>query len=108
MMLCSALAACIDAPVAAGSAPVRLVASWDPLACGEPHRVVIELEDDGAAAQSASAPCNLGGLTLDLAHLGSYRGQIYAWALGQPIRSIAPIELAIDQPIVHWAVATPP
>jgi hypothetical protein len=56
---------------------------------------------------SASAPCNLGGVTLDVAHLGIYRGRIYAWALDAAIRSVTPIEVSIDEPIVHRYVATP-
>jgi hypothetical protein len=106
-LLWAGLSACIDAPTAPGSAIARLVAAWDPLACGEPHRVALELEDDDGVKVSASTPCNLGGLTLDLAHLGTYRGRIYAWALDAPIRSIAPVEVTIDEPIVHWSVATP-
>ena len=106
-LLWASLAACIDTPPAPGSAVARLVAAWDPLACGEPHRVALELEDDSGVKVSASTPCNLGGLTLDLAHLGTYRGRIYAWALDAPIRSITPIEVMIDEPIVHWSVATP-
>jgi hypothetical protein len=103
----AALGACIDAPPAPGPAAARLVTTWDPLACGEPHRIVIELEDDGGIPISASTPCKLGGLTVDVSHLGGYRGQIYAWALAAPIRSVTPIELTIDEPIVHWHVETP-
>jgi hypothetical protein len=101
------LGACIDAPAESGPAVARLVTTWDPLACGEPHRIVVELGDEGGAPSSASGPCNLGVLTLDLAHFGGYRGRIYAWALAAPIRSIAPLELTIDEPIVRWPVATP-
>ncbi|HEX2686452.1 MAG TPA: hypothetical protein VHN14_07530 [Kofleriaceae bacterium] len=101
------LGACIDTPPDPGPVVARLVTEWDPLACGEPHRVVVELEDEGGTTLSASTPCNLGGLTLDVSHLGSYRGRIYAWALAAPIRSITPIELTIAAPIVHWPVSTP-
>ena len=101
------LAGCIDEPPAPGSTIARLVAAWDPLACGDPHRVALELEDDTGVKLSASTPCNLGGLTLDAPHFGTYRGRIYAWALDAPIRSIAPVEVTIDEPIVHWSVATP-
>lgn len=99
--------ACIDVPPEPGPAVARLVTAWDPLACGEPHRVVVELEADDGATLSASTPCNLGGLTLDVPHFGTYRGRIYAWALAAPIRSITPVELSIDKPIVHWQVSTP-
>src|SRR5215475_744529 len=103
-----AFAACLDAPVESGPAIARLVIAWDPLACGAPHRVAIELSDDAGAPISASTPCNLGALGVDLDHYGAYRGQIYAWALDAPRRSVAPIELTIDKPIVRWEVATPP
>ena len=104
----TALAACIDAPPEPRLAPARLVVGWDPLACGEPHRLVVELRDDAGAVVSASTPCSLGTLAVDVAHFGSYRGRIYAWALDQPARPIAPIELMIDQPIVRWDVMVPP
>ncbi|HEX7837199.1 MAG TPA: hypothetical protein VF469_07025 [Kofleriaceae bacterium] len=104
----TALAACLDTPVAGGPSLARLVVAWDPLACGEPHRVVIELADETGAPLSASAPCNLGGLTVDVSHFGSYHGRLYAWALDAPVRSVMPVELVIDQPITHWDVATPP
>jgi hypothetical protein len=100
-------AGCLDAPVEAGPAVARLVIGWDPLACGEPHRVVVELEDDAGAPRSASAPCNLGGVTVDLAHEGVYRGRVYAWALDAPVRSVMAIEVTVDEAIVQWRVATP-
>lgn len=106
-LACVVLAACIDAPPEVSPGAARLVTAWDPLACGDPHRVVVELADDSGAPISASTPCNLGGLTLDVSHLGSYRGRIYAWALAAAIRSITPLELTIDQPIVHYLVPTP-
>lgn len=104
----TAFAACVDGPADAGPSAARLVVSWDPLACGEPHRIAVELSDDAGAAVSASTPCRLGGLTVDVAHLGSYHGRIYGWALDAPVRSEMPIEVTIDQPIVRWEVAAPP
>jgi hypothetical protein len=101
-------AACLDAPVVASPSLARLVVAWDPLACGAPHRVAIELSDDDGAVVSASTPCNLGALTVDISHYGSYHGEIYAWALDAPRRSVSPVELQIDQPILRWEVATPP
>ena len=104
-----AFGGCLDSPAeGAGPAVARLVVMWDPLACGEPHRVAVELVDDAGVALSASTPCNLGGLTVDVAHLGTYHGEIYAWAPGVPKRSTAPIDVVIDQAIVRWPVATPP
>jgi hypothetical protein len=99
--------ACIDAPAAETAPQARIVAVWDPLACGEPHRVVVELEDEGGAPLTHSAPCAIGGLTIDVRHFGIWRGRIYAWTLGAPARSIAPIELAVDEAIVRWIVETP-
>jgi len=106
----AAFAACLDEPAEGGPGPAaaRLVVAWDPLACGEPHRVAIELVDDAGASVSASTPCDLGSLTVDVAHLGSYHGRIYGWALAAPVRSEMPIALMIDQPIVRWEVVTPP
>jgi len=104
----AAFAACLDQPVGDGPSLARLVVAWDPLACGDPHRVAVDLADDAGAPVSASTPCNLGGLTVDVAHFGDYHGRIYAWALDAPARSEMPIELTIDQPIVRWDVTTPP
>jgi hypothetical protein len=102
------VAACIDAPPEPRLSSARLVVAWDPLACGDPHRLVVELRDDAGAVVSASTPCNLGTLAVDVAHFGSYHGRIYAWALDAPARPVAPIELTIDQPIVRWDMEAPP
>ncbi|HSR96955.1 MAG TPA: hypothetical protein VLM79_07895 [Kofleriaceae bacterium] len=102
-----ALGACMDAPVAGGAPIARVVAAWDPLACGDPHRVAIELADDDGASVSGSAPCVIGGVTVDVGHFGSYRGRVYAWAPGAPVRSETPLEVMVDEPIVRCMVATP-
>jgi len=99
---------CVDAPLAETQPQARIVASWNPLACGEPHRVVIELEDDDGGPLSASVPCNIGGVTIDVRHWGVYRGRIYAWTLGPVITSVAPVRLEVDAPVIYWTVATPP
>jgi len=101
-------AACVDTPLPGDPPVAKLVATWDPLACGDPHRVVVELADDSGAMISGSTECAIGGLTVDASHFGTYRGRIYSWALGEPIRSISPIEIELDQPLVRWAVMTPP
>jgi hypothetical protein len=112
-LLCLGLAAslllpsCVDEPLAATSSPARLVVAWDPLACGPPHRVVMELEGEAGGSWSAAAPCNLGGLAIDVSHHGGYRGRLYAMAPDASSRSVVAIELIIDQPIVHCHVATP-
>jgi hypothetical protein len=99
--------ACVDTPQPPSLPQAKIVAAWDPLQCGEPHRVAVELEDDAGVPLSMSAPCSLGGLTLDAPHFGVYRGRIYAWQLGQPERSIADVHLIVDEPIVRWDVETP-
>ena len=106
----AAFGACIDAPAPDIPPAARIVAAWDPLACGEEHRVVVELEDDGGAMISASTRCATGMLTLDAPHYGIYRGRLYAWELDEDveIRSVMAIHMAVDQPIVRWWVATPP
>ena len=98
---------CVDQPVEPPEPQARIIASWDPLDCGEPHRVVVELEDDAGAPISGSVPCEVGGLTLDLRHWGIYRGRIYAWTLGLVIRSVLAVRLDVDAPVVAWTVATP-
>lgn len=93
--------------MAAGVPVARLVVSWDALMCGEPHRVAVELADEAGARRSASVPCNLGGITLDLGSYGVYRGRVYAWALAAPLRSESALEVMIDEPVVRWRIATP-
>jgi len=104
----SLFGACVGVAPPEPMPQAKLVASWDPLACGSPHRVALELEDDDGAMLSVSCPCALGGLALDIPHFGVYRGRIYAWTLGEPQRTIAPIELAIDEPVVRLQLTAPP
>lgn len=105
----SLFAACVVPDVPDDPEPVaRLIASWDPLACGEPHRVVLELEDEDGNPLSSSTPCWLGGLAVDVPRWGWYTGRLYTWVAGQPIRSIRPVTLAVDAAIVRWQVDTPP
>jgi hypothetical protein len=99
---------CLDTPSPHASAVAALVTTWDPLICGDPHRVEVELTDLDGATVSASAPCDLGVVALDVSHLGNYTGRVYAWEIGEPVRSITPITVAIDQPVVHQRVNTPP
>jgi len=103
--------ACIDAPLPDTPSVARIVTAWDPLACGDPHRVVVELEDDDGTRLSASTTCAHGSLSLDAPHFGIYRGRIYAWQQvehAEPeIRSEMPIRLTVDEPVVRWWVMTP-
>jgi hypothetical protein len=103
----SVFGACVDAPLPQDQPQARVIAAWDPLQCGDPHRVVIELEDDDGVPLSASAPCALGELTLDAPRMGRYRGQIYAWTLDDTVRSSTAVELSIDAPVMRWVVPTP-
>jgi hypothetical protein len=107
MVIAVALAGCLDTPPGASPAFARLVTTWDPLACGDPHRVAVELDDDAGLPSTASVPCELGGVTVDVAHFGGYTGRIYAWAIGAPIRSVTPITVQIDEAVVRQQVATP-
>jgi hypothetical protein len=104
----AALAACLDEPPAfeASSRP-RIVVSWEPLACGAPHRVALELADEAGVPVSSSAPCAQGSLSVQVLRFGVYVGRVYAWTAGQPIRSIMPARIDVDESIVHWSVETP-
>ena len=77
----SVFGACVDPPLDHDDPQARVVASWDPVACGEPHRVVVELEDDQGIPLTGSAPCAVGELALDAPRFGLYRGTIYAWTI---------------------------
>jgi hypothetical protein len=97
----------LDAPDADRPPAVRLLVRWDPGICGTPHRVVVELEDGHGVEISSSAPCELGHLTVGAPGFGVYRGRVYAWELSKPIRSVMPVEIALDASEVHWVVPTP-
>ena len=103
----SAFVACLDAPSFETPPSARIVVSWDPRACGAPHRIAVELEDEAGLPLSSSVPCALGSLALEAPHFGVYLGRVYAWTADQPIRSITPVRLDVDEPIVRWLVATP-
>jgi hypothetical protein len=103
-----AFVACVDTPIPDGPPVARVIVSWDPLACGPPHRIAVELEDEAGVAISASTPCTQGSLSLDAPHFGIYRGRIYAWVAGEAIRSITSVRIAVDEAVVRWIVATPP
>ncbi|HEV7553874.1 MAG TPA: hypothetical protein VGO00_00380 [Kofleriaceae bacterium] len=97
-------AACVDQPVPPSPPQSRLVGTWDPLGCGDPHRIAVELEDDDGAPLSTSVPCDHGSFTLDIPHFGIYRGRVYAWTLGQANHTLVPLTISIDQPIVELPV----
>ena len=98
---------CVDAPLPDIAPQARVVASWDPLLCGDPHRVVIELEDDDGRMLTRSGPCEAGGITIDIDRWGVYRGRVYAWTFGPEIRSVSQVRLDVDAPIVVWPIDTP-
>ena len=102
--------ACIDAPLSDVDDPAiaRVIVAWDPLACGDPHRVAVELEDQAGVMLSSSVPCNAGSITIDAPHFGVYYGRVYAWVAGEETRSITQVRLFVDEPIVRWLIATPP
>ena len=101
------LVSCVDQPFPDTPPAARVVTAWDPLACGEPHRVAVELEDGNGALVSGSAPCSHGVVALDVPHFGVYRGRVFAWELDAPIRSVMPVQLVVDERIVRWLVMTP-
>ena len=104
-----AFGACVAPEPPHGAPQARVIVEWDPTACGEPHRVAAELlaEGDVGAPLSVSAPCELGGATFEAIAYGSYRGRVYAWQLGEAIRSVAPLEIEADSKVVRIEVATP-
>ncbi|MEO8702433.1 MAG: hypothetical protein ABI867_20485 [Kofleriaceae bacterium] len=105
-----AFVACIDQPIPSRSPPIaRIVTTWDPLVCGDPHRVVMELADDEGARVSVSTPCSHATLSVDVPHFGTWSGRIYAWVLADVpiIRSELPVDLIVDEAVVRWIVQTP-
>jgi hypothetical protein len=65
-------AACVDHPLDPAPPRVRLEVGWDPLACRVEHRVRLTLVDEVGEAATASVPCVLGGMVLELTHGGAY------------------------------------
>lgn len=98
---------CVDAPLPNEPPQAKIVATWDPLSCGEPHRVAVELEDQDGRPVSASTVCPTGSLTLEARQFGVYIGRIYAWELGTGERSGEDVSLVVDEPVVRWQVKTP-
>jgi hypothetical protein len=110
-LIWAALVACLDVPLPEEPGVARVITAWDPRTCGEPHRVVVELEAeaDGAFA-TAGAPCANGVIVLDVPHRGRYRARIYAWELGAhapSIRSELVVDVMVDDAVVRWLVQTP-
>ena len=106
----SLFGACVDASdVASSRGPqARAVIAWDPRSCGEPHRVIVELEDPGGGEPLAgSAPCEIGAVTIDVPRLGLYEGRAYAWTASSTARSESPLVLTLDAPVTHWQIVTP-
>jgi len=103
----SSFSACFDTSDHGARVPDELIAMWDPVSCGPPHQVVVEIQDDTGARIDASAPCDLGELRADVPELGEYQGRAYAWDPGHPIRSIEPVSVAIDRPALKWVIPTP-
>jgi len=108
-LVCSlfTLVACVDTPVPEVDPPARIVVSWDPLLCGDPHRVAIELEDSDGRRVARSTPCIAGGITIDVLRWGVYLGRVYAWTVGPEIRSITHVRVDVDAPVIFWTVDTP-
>ena len=99
--------ACVDSPVQDDPPQARIVASWDPLQCGPPHRVAVDLVDDAGAPISSSTICATGSHVLDAPHLGAWHGRIYAWTLGGGEHATVPVDLEVDEAVLHWQVETP-
>jgi len=109
VMMIVVLSGCLDELPDDPTPPAaRLVTAWDPLRCQhERQRVVVELEDDDGFAISSSAACRIGSVTIDARKWGFYTGRVYSWMLGEPIKSVVPVTIAIDAPVIRWWVATP-
>jgi hypothetical protein len=101
--------ACVDTPLEPAPPIARLIAEWDPLACGQPHRVAIDLADDQGDVVSTSAPCAIGSVSIDMPHLGTYRGQAYAWDLDAATDDHT-LDVVVDvtDPITRWQLPVVP
>lgn len=102
--------ACVDQPLPPDPPAARLVVSWDPLSCGPPHRVALDLVDDGGDEVSKSAPCEIGSLSVDMPALGAFHGKVYAWAPDTPPDDSAAMDLSLDvsPPVTAWELEAVP
>ena len=108
VMFWSLFAACVDAPHDINESPAAdVILQWNPVVCGPPHRVVFELESIDGGPLSSSVPCAIGTLTLEVPHFGIYLGRVYSWYVAEPIRSVTPMRLYVDEPVMRWLVPTP-
>jgi hypothetical protein len=95
--------ACVEQPPPDPPPIARIVATWDPLACGPPHRVVLELEDAAGVQVAASSPCSAGGIAIDTRHRGAYTGRIFATELDP-----RPVEVDVESEVYTWWLGAPP
>lgn len=111
-LVACALGACtIVVPPTPDAQPLaRVEATWDAADCGQPHRVVLELEDKAGAPLSTAAACEAGAASLELRHWGVYLGRIYAQYaqnVEDEIRDEEKLHIDVDAPVVEVAVDTP-
>jgi hypothetical protein len=99
--------ACVAAGPPQGAPTAHVIVEWDPTACGPPHRVALELAVASGSPLSVASPCELGSAELDGVPYGSYDGRLYAWALGEDVRSVAPVHVEVDERVVRWTADTP-
>jgi hypothetical protein len=113
----SLFGACVEQPpppapplarLVSSNSLARLVAVWDATACGDPHRVAVELYDDDGAELARSAPCTIGMLSIDVPHLGAYHGRVFGWVLGGAVRGEADVDVLVDQQVVRWDLPETP
>ena len=106
----SIFGACVDTSnvASSGGPQARAIIAWDPRMCGDPHRVIVELEDPGGGEPvAASVPCAIGAVTIDVPRFGLYEGRAYAWTASSTVRSQSPLVLTLDAPVTHWQIVTP-
>jgi hypothetical protein len=99
--------ACVAAGPPNGAPTAHVIVDWDPTACGPRHRVVLELAVANSPPLSVASPCELGSAELDGVLYGSYDGRLYAWALGEDVRSVAPVHVDVDERVIRWTAETP-
>jgi len=108
LVACCLVACTIIVPPVPDAQPLaRVEASWDAADCGEPHRVVLELEDKAGVPLSIAVACEVGVASLDVMHWGVYLGRIYAQTMDGDVRDEEKLRVDVDAPVVQVAVDTP-
>ena len=103
-----ATAACVSLPDTSTEVQPQLIAVWDAMGCGPPHRVAFALADDTGDSVARSAPCDAGTLVFDVPRLGTYTGEVYAWSLAGGSGAADDVSIDVVAAMTRWELPSVP